>query len=382
MNKKILNVVCVYFSIPFFFGKQLTYFGRKGYEIHLICSPSDKIAAFSKQHHCQYKEISILRKFSVWQDIKAVYEIYKYIRLNKFDTVCGHTPKGGLLSMIAAYMAGVPNRVFFRHGLVYETSTGLKKFILLSAERIASFCSTKVVCVSPYLIERSLTDRLTSKKKMMLLNIGSCNGVDANIKYNPDFIDISRKKELKRKLNIPDEAFIMGYTGRLVCDKGIVELVDAFLKLQQDRENLYLLLVGPAEERDALPEKTVQEIRRNKKIVCTGLIESDMEYYYSLMDVLLLPTYREGLGTSILEASSMGKPVLTTSHTGSRDAIVNGVTGMYININADSIAEKVSDYLNNPELCRKHGENGRKFIMENFEEEIIWKEIEKKVYTN
>ena len=96
--------------------------------------------------------------------------------------------------MIAAYMAGVPNRVFFRHGLVYETSTGLKKFILLSAERIASFCSTKVVCVSPYLIERSLTDRLTSKKKMMLLNIGSCNGVDANIKYNPDFIDISRKK--------------------------------------------------------------------------------------------------------------------------------------------------------------------------------------------
>lgn len=378
--KRILNVVCVYFSLPFFFGDQLSYFSQKGYDIHLVCSPSDRIAAFSAKHKCRYKEVSILRKFSVGDDLAALFRLYKYIRRNKFDIVCGHTPKGGLLSMIAAYLAGVPNRVFFRHGLVYETSSGLKRLILMNAERITSFFATRVVCVSPYLIERSRADHLTSEAKMTLLHIGSCNGVDAHHKYNPELLDEKKKQALSARLSIAEGVFVIGYTGRLVGDKGVAELVNAFVELQKGEKNICLLLVGPFEERDCLSAVVIDTIKSNEQIIYTGLVEEDMEYYYSLMDVLVLPTHREGFGTSILEASAMEIPVLTTSHTGSRDAIANNVTGMYIGMDTLSIRSKIEIYMQDESLRRKHGRNGREFICKNFEEELIWREIETKLY--
>lgn len=377
---KILNVVCVFFSIPSFFGDQLSYFTKKGYNIHLSCSPSDKLLPFAKEHGCSAVEIRIDRKFSIWHDLIALWKLYKYIRKEKFDIVSGHTPKGGLLSMIAAYIAGVHKRIFFRHGLVYETKTGISRFILINAERIASLLATKVVCVSPYLIEKSLQDHLTSKRKMTLLNIGSCNGVDALEKFNPNNIILAKKNTLKQALQINNNCFVIGYTGRLVKDKGIVELVEAFQILDKQYDKLRLLLVGPLEERDALPKETIQIIKHHPRIIFTGLIEDDIQYYYSLMDILVLCTHREGFGTSILEASSMEKPVLTTSHSGSRDAIINGQTGCFIEMSATSLIEKISFYINNPEIKCKQGENGRSFVLKNFEQEIIWKEIENRLY--
>mgnify|MGYP002319443261 FL=1 len=284
--------------------------------------------------------------------------------------------------MIAAYIAGVHKRIFFRHGLVYETKTGISRLILINAERVASLLATKVVCVSPYLIERSLQDHLTSKEKMILLNIGSCNGVDALGKFNPNNIIITKKDSLKQALQIDNDNFVIGYTGRLVKDKGIVELVEAFQTLDKQYNNLRLLLVGPLEERDALPNEIVQIIKNHPRIIFTGLIEDNIQYYYSLMDILVLCTHREGFGTSILEASSMEKPVLTTSHSGSRDAIINEQTGYYIEMTATSLIEKISFYINNPEIKFKHGMNGRSFVLKNFEQEIIWEEIENQLYKN
>ena len=379
---KILNVVCVFFSIPSFFGDQLSYFTKKGYNIHLSCSSSNKLFLYAKERGCSAVEIQIDRKFSIWQDLIALWKLYNYIKKEKFDIVSGHTPKGGLLSMIAAYIAGVHKRIFFRHGLVYETKTGISRLILINAERVASLLATKVVCVSPYLIERSLQDHLTSKEKMILLNIGSCNGVDALGKFNPNKIIITKKDSLKQALQIDNDSFVIGYTGRLVKDKGIVELVEAFQTLDKQYNNLRLLLVGPLEERDALPNEIVQIIKNHPRIIFTGLIEDNIQYYYSLMDILVLCTHREGFGTSILEASSMEKPVLTTSHSGSRDAIINEQTGYYIEMTATSLIEKISFYINNPEIKFKHGMNGRSFVLKNFEQEIIWEEIENRLYKN
>ena len=319
---KILNVVCVFFSIPSFFGDQLSYFTKKGYNIHLSCSSSNKLFLYAKERGCSAVEIQIDRKFSIWQDLIALWKLYNYIKKEKFDIVSGHTPKGGLLSMIAAYIAGVHKRIFFRHGLVYETKTGISRLILINAERVASLLATKVVCVSPYLIERSLQDHLTSKEKMI------------------------------------------------------------FQTLDKQYNNLRLLLVGPLEERDALPNEIVQIIKNHPRIIFTGLIEDNIQYYYSLMDILVLCTHREGFGTSILEASSMEKPVLTTSHSGSRDAIINEQTGYYIEMTATSLIEKISFYINNPEIKFKHGMNGRSFVLKNFEQEIIWEEIENRLYKN
>lgn len=377
---KIVNVVSVFFSIPFFFGDQLKYFIKKGYEIHLICSPSSKIEVFAKQQGVNYKEFIILRKFAVFQDIKSIFKLYRYFKKQKFDIVVGHTPKGALLSMLASFFARTPKRVFFRHGLVYETTSGLKKLLLKNIERFTSSLATQVVCVSPYLIEKSISDKLSSKKKIVLLNMGSCNGVDVLSKFNASNIVKSKLKALRTELTIQNENYVIGYVGRLVKDKGIPELVNAFVKLQKKYPHIKLLLVGPYEDKDELNKITIDIIKSNEDIITVGHVDNDMEYYYSLMNVFILPTHREGLGTSILEASSLGLPVITAEHTGSRDAIVNDVTGSYVKINSKSIEIVLNQYIKNPKKYVQQGVNGRNHMVENFEQELIWKEIEEKIY--
>lgn len=374
---KILNISNIYFTLPYFLGDQLKHLTNRGYEIHLICSPSEQLSEFAKKHNCEYAEVEIIRKFSIIADFKALFALYKYIKINKFDIVSGHTPKAGMLAMLAARLAGVKKRIYFRHGLVYETATGIKRQILLWSERLASWCSTKTVCVSPYLIERSLKDNLSSPEKLIILNRGSCTGIDAINYFNPKLYKEIDKKNLRASFNIPENAFVIGFVGRMVRDKGIIELVEAYNKLKELYPQVYLLLVGPLEERDAIPNVLVDYIHHEKNIVCTGLVENNMPLFYSIMDVFILPTHREGLGVSLLEAESMGIPVLTTSHSGARDAIDPGVSGEYIEMNPDSIFINIKKYINNPELCKQQGEAGRRFILENFRQELIWDEIEK-----
>ncbi|WP_457617697.1 glycosyltransferase family 4 protein [Lutibacter sp.] len=377
---KIANVVSVFFSIPFFFGDQLTYFTKKGYKIHLICSPSSKIEAFAKQQGVNYKEFVILRKFAVFQDIKSVFKLYRYFKQQNFDIVVGHTPKGALLAMVASFFARTPKRIFFRHGLVYETKSGFSKILLVNIERLTSLLATQVVCVSPYLVERSISDKLSNPEKLLLLNKGSCNGVDVLQKFNPTTIVKSKLEELRAKLGIEKENYVIGYVGRLVKDKGIPELVNAFVTLQKKHSRIKLLLVGPYEDKDKLNKRTLQLIKGNSNIITTGHIDDDMEYYYSLMNIFILPTHREGLGTSLLEASSMEIPVLTTSHTGSRDAIREGVTGSYIELSKESIFNTIDAYIVNSNMYATFGLEGRQYILRNFEQKLIWKEIETKLY--
>lgn len=378
--KKVLNVVSVFFSIPFFFGDQIKHFTSKGYDITLVCSPSNKIASFANKQNAHYKEIPILRKFSVFQDIKSLFILYRYIKNNKFDIVCGHTPKGALIAMLASFIARTPKRVFFRHGLVYETTGGLKRFVLINMERITSFCATQVVCVSPYLVERSLKDHLTRKNKMLVLHKGSCNGVDCVKKFNPQKYSEEDRSSFKQSLGLSENSYVIGYTGRLVHDKGIEELVDGFLLLQKRFNDVFLLLVGPLEDKDPLSERTKRILQNNKNIVMTGMIDNEIEKYYSIMNVLVLATYREGFGTCILEASAMGVPVLTTSHTGSRDAIINQKTGLYIDLSAQSISSTIEVLIKNSDFALELGEQGRQYINENFEQHIVWEEIENHIY--
>ncbi|MFK1847892.1 glycosyltransferase [Bacteroides fragilis] len=163
--KNILHVLNVPFVISYFLGDQLLYMREKGYNEYIICSSSSSLADLSSRYLFYYKEIGIYRKFSILADIKAVIQICNYIKYHDMDIVNGHTPKAGMLAMFAAFVMRVPKRIYFRHGLLYETSTGIKRYIFVFAEKMASLLATDVVCVSPYLIEKSLKDGLSPKKK-------------------------------------------------------------------------------------------------------------------------------------------------------------------------------------------------------------------------
>lgn len=373
----ILHVVNIYFVIPYFLGDQLLFFRERGYKEYIICSPSDEIKHYAKSHLFNYKEVSIERKISIWKDFKAILSTCRYIHKENITIVTGHTPKGALIAMIASFIMGTPIRIYFRHGLVYETATGFKRKLLVWMDRLTSKLATKIVCVSPSICKKSIEDHLNPFNKQLLLSNGTCNGIDIS-KFNRTTLNEEQVRVLKNKLGLDKYNFVIGFTGRLVRDKGIIELVQAFKILSKRYDKVALLLVGMLEERDALPIEIIEYIRMNPAIISTGYVEnSKIEYYYALMDVFVLPSYREGFPTSILEASSMQLPVVTTKVTGCIDAIIKDETGTFVENDSLDITRAIEKYAINKELRKKHGSNGRKFVEKNFDQHLIWNEIEK-----
>ena len=375
----MLHVVHQFFVLPFFIGEQFIHFSGKGYRLHVICSPSGKALDYSKKMKFSLSEIDIQRSVASIKDIVAIIYICKYIKINKIGIVVGHTPKGAFIAMIAAWILQVPKRIYFRHGLVYETMSGFKKNLMLNIDRLTAFCATLVVCVSPSLYKKSIEDRLNPIGKQRILNKGTCTGIDTLKTFNPTQIQTEKINRLRNILRIEEDSYVIGYCGRLVRDKGIIELVEAFNILEErfNYVNFKLLLVGGFEERDSLPMEIIHEIKNHHNILDTGWMYEGLEYYYALMDVFVLPSFREGFPTSVLEASSMNLPVITTKVTGCVDSIKEDITGKFVDNDSTSVADTIGFYINNPIIGKAHGKNGREFVVKNFDQQIIWEEIER-----
>lgn len=369
----ILHVVNIYFVLPYFIGDQFKYFKNKGYRISVVCSPSEYIADYSKKQGFEYMVSPVNRSISIREDVRTIYKICNFIRQQEIDVVVGHTPKGGLLAMVAGWICHVPKRIYFRHGIVYETSHGVKRFILKNVDRLASMCATKIVCVSSSVLKRSIEDKLAPARKQIVLGKGTCNGVDTQNHFNPANINMQKLNSLKKQYEIKSDDFVIGYSGRLVRDKGIVELVRAFDKLK-NAENCKLLLVGMFETRDSLPDDVKERIQNDTRIIYTGFINGGMEYFYAMMDVYVLASYREGFPTGVLEAQAMRLPVVTTRVTGCCDSIVDGKTGLFANNDENDLVKKI-DKIRLENVI--DGNEGRKWVVENYDSRLIWKEIEK-----
>ena len=373
----ILHVVNIPFVIPYFLGEQLNHFSEKGYREFIACSPSEDLSRYAELYNFSYTEVDITRQISLLKDLKAIWHIRKYIRRNKIDVVVGHTPKGGMCAMIASFLAGTKTRIYFRHGLVYETSRGLKRMVLKTIDRLTSFLATRVVCVCDSVARRSLEDRLNGGRKQTVLGPGTCNGIDI-ARFDPEAIDVRRREELRTMYGLSDTDWVIGYVGRLVRDKGIQHLVDAFEIVHERYANTKLLLVGMLEQRDALSDDIVRNIERNPDIICTGRIANeDIHMYYALMNLFVLPSYREGFPTSVLEASAMRLPVLTTRATGCVDSILDQQTGLFVSHDPADMAEKMIRLISDPAFRRRLATQGREFVTANFQQSLIWQEIEK-----
>jgi glycosyltransferase involved in cell wall biosynthesis len=265
-----------------------------------------------------------------------------------------------LLGSVAAMLCGVPSRVYLLRGLKLETSSGIKRRILLVAERLASTCSQVVLCNSESLRNQALALRVAPEAKLCLLGSGSSNGVDVD-RFSPG------PGILRAQLGLPTDAPVVGFVGRLTRDKGLPELVEAFDAILAARPQAHLLLVGwfDASE-DALDYRLRMRIKKHPRIHLTGYV-ADAAPYYRAMDVMVLPTWREGFPNVVLEAAASGIPVVTTLCTGSRDAVVPEVTGLLIPPGYPvAIREAVLQLLLNPERRRRMGEAARAWVLQNY----------------
>lgn len=378
-NKNVLHIITVSFVINHFFGKQFKYLRKKtNNDYYLGCTPSEEFFQLAEPLEYTPFAVDVTRNISPIIDLKAIYKIYKFIKKNNVETVVGHTPKGGMVSMIAAALSGVKTRIYFRHGIIYETSTGFKRFLLQNIDRLSGTLATRVVCVSNSVRAISEEDNLNSRSKNIVLGLGTCNGIDTEYKFNPEKQDEYLINEIRSQTKITDKDFVIGYVGRLVKDKGINELIEAWKILREEYDHIKLLLVGPIEERDSISEESKRVIENDPRIINTGFVLNAAPYF-KLMDVFVLPTYREGFPTVSLEASSMNIPVLITKATGCTESIIEGETGLFIKNAPEDIINKIELYIKNSDMRKLHGSNGRNFVRQNFEETKIWDIIDEKL---
>ena len=369
---KILQVFTILPTAVSFFDGQLRYLADQGNEIHVV-SDSPEDPDFTNRNRIVYHRLPIARSISPTMDIKSIRLLANLMRRENFDMVIGHTPKGALVAMMASKLAGVKNRVYYRHGLIYTTAQGVKRKVFKAVERLTAYMATSVVNVSNSLSRLAVADGLNPDAKQYVIGKGTCGGIDTKRTFNPDLVDEESVAELKRSLGLDPEDYVVGFCGRLCKDKGVRELVDGFKLLRKRNENVKLLLVGPYDTRDILPEEYKKEIESNPDIIATGRIAKNMlPLYYQLMDVFVLPSYREGFGMSVLEASAMNKPVLVSRSHGCVDSIVEGETGLYIDISPEDIAAQIECVKGS---TNSYGVKGRKWVCENFDSESMWPKV-------
>lgn len=376
--KHILEIINLPTSAINFIGGQFRYLHEEGeYEMHLICSPGAGIDEFCMKNGVKFYPVQLNRQVSIIKDIKALRDICLYIKKEHIDIVIAHQSKGRLLGMIASALCGVKWRVVFAHGVVYETMTGVKRWLMIRNDKFVSKLATKVVCVSHYVLQRRNEDNIDLPGKQVVLGKGSCNGIDTINKFNPVLIPRIDIDDLKEHYGIRANDFVIGFCGRLVRDKGIIELLEAFKVLHErhPQKTIKLLIIGQPEKRDGLPEQTLYALTHNEGIIFTGMIPfDDIQKYYLLMDVFVLPTHREGFGMVAIEASAMERTVIVSGYTGCADTVIDGVTGYHIDKSVDSIVEAVEKCFDAVKL-KDMGKKGRIYVVENFEHTIVRKYV-------
>jgi glycosyltransferase involved in cell wall biosynthesis len=285
------------------------------------------------------------------------------------------TPKAGLLGMIASRLAHIPLRIYQLHGLRLETATGWRRGLFLLTERLACWCSHKVLCVSRSLKDKVIELGVCKSHKVAVLGSGSCAGIHL-ADYAPTTERLAAASVLKNSLEIPPDAPVVGFIGRLTKDKGIVELLDAFALIRQKLCGAYLLLIGPFEKGDPIPEYTRQKIKEDEYIRHIEWTD-DPRPYLHLMDVLVLPTYREGLAGVLLEAAATETPIVATGATGVIDVVVNEYTGLISPIgDVHSIAQNVLKVLLDHALARELSRRALRKVEAEFSRHEVLQQLE------
>lgn len=336
-----------------------------GFRVILLSGPGAICEETAKEEGIEAIAIPMERGISPLADVVSLFRIWRVLRRVQPVLTEFSTPKAGLLGNVAALLSGIPHRVYLLRGLRLETSAGLERRLLGLTERVAAACSHVVLCNSGSLRRRTRALGLAPERKLNLLAQGSSNGVDVE-RFSPGF------DEVRKSLGLPKDAAVVGFVGRLTRDKGIPELLEAFEEILRSFPAAYLLLVGWFDEsEDALGAEMRARIDAHPRIVRTGFV-ADTAPYYRAMDVMVLPTRREGFPNVVLEAAASGIPVITTTATGARDAVVAGVTGVLIPPgHPGAIAEAVTELLGDRERRARMGAAARTWVVENFDHERV-----------
>ena len=368
---RLVHIMTVPYSFTYLVG-QVGYMKARGFEVYGLSAPGELLSLFSEREGVSVQAVEMTKRITPIKDLVALLRIWRWLLLVGPDIVQSHTPKGGLLGMLGAWLARVPVRIYQLHGLRFVTATGWKRKLLIWSEKWSCRLAHQVLCVSASVRAEALDAGICHADKIKVLLNGSCNGIDSTNRFNPLKVPASSRREVRAKYGIPDNADLLGFIGRITWSKGIVDLAEAWSDLRNKFPDLHLLMVGPIEAEDPIPIRVEEQLRSDSRVHLIGE-EWDTPPLYAAMDIVLLPTYREGLPTILLEAAAMSLPVVATRVAGCVDVVEDGITGILVPpYDSLRLAGAIRRYLENPELRRQHGLAAREKVVREFSQQTIW----------
>lgn len=373
MKKKLFRITTVPISLEKLLENQLR-FMNGFYEITAISSDKPRLERFGEDQGVKTYHIELTRKITPLKDLKSLFKLYRFLRKEKPLIVHTHTPKAGVIGMLASYLAKTPIRLHTVAGLPLLEAKGFKRRILNAVERITYKCATQVYPNSHGLKQIILEEKLIKKsEKLKVLGNGSSNGIDVDY-FDPDLFGDDYRKKFKDELSFDANDFVFVFVGRVVRDKGINELIAAFLKMQ--RKQTKLLLVGPLEsELDPLTPETLNQITNNPSIKHVGF-QKDIRPYLAVSDVLVFPSYREGFPNVVMQAGAMGLPSIVSNINGCNEIISDKQNGLIIPVkDITAIFEAMKRTLEDPNMLNVLKENARSSIVDSYKREDMWKFI-------
>jgi len=401
-RKKLFRVTTADISLNSLLKGQLKFLNQY-FEVVGVAKDTGVLKEVSEREGIRVVDAPLERPISLVKDIKGLWFLYRLFRKEKPWCVHANTPKGSLLAMIAAWFACVPHRVYTVTGLRYQGAHGLLRMILKTMERLSCLFATNVIPEGQGVLQCLKRDNIT-KKSLQVIHYGNINGKDteffsrdntiqtASLKLADKQIllrNLSEKEArslVRSELGFSNNDFIFVFIGRLVNDKGLGELADALRKLEDEKLEIKLLLIGEIDgEDDALAKDKLNYLMQSKIVKYIG-VQSDIRPYLMASDVLVFPSYREGFPNVPLEAGALGLPAIVTDINGSNEIIEDGLNGKIIQAPLDNKGVRVNDitielytmmkwFYYHPEEVKRMGENARPIICERYEQHNVWKAL-------
>ena len=331
--------------------------------------PSASVGAIKKRGF-KFVPMPFVRQPSLFRDLWCLIRIWWFLVFHRFDLIHASTPKAMLLVTLASFFSFHRKVIVLFHGRAYENAKGLKRKLFIFLDKIVCKLAKKVLAVSESLRNAILQDKIVSPSKIMVIGAGSCNGIDSDY-FCQDKISLSQKECFRDENNIATDKFIFLFLGRIRQDKGVNELVRAFMKVKSCKENIQLLLVGNQEPTGLIFEDVKKNIADDNDIKLIVFLP-DPRVAYAVADAVVLPSWREGFPLVMLEAGAMRLPVISADSIGLIDSVINEKTGLIVPVRSeDKLADAMLRLANSPSDCMRFAENGYRRVIRDFKPEII-----------
>lgn len=371
-KKKVLQVCAVDFSVRTLLVPLIEKSVDNHYEVHTVCTD---VGGFKELESKGFNmiDINIDRKISLVSNIKSIIKLYKLMRKEKYDIVHVHTPIASILGRVAAKLARVPAVLYTAHGFYFHDEMSKKKYgFFYAIEKLAARMLTDwLLLQSKEDYELAINDKFLSKDRIIHLS----NGVDIWSKFNPTLINKEKTLILKKELDLNENSFVFTFVGRLVEEKGIFELMNAFIRIKENYSNAELVIIGETIESERDQDAIVQ---LNKMLKYPGIkhvgFRSDIPELLHISNVFVLPSYREGLPRSIIEAMAMKKAIIATNIRGCREEVFPDQNGYLVEkANTEELYISMEKLISNKELTENYGVKSRQLVEKLFDEEKVLK---------